>query len=258
VSGINSIIGGGINNIVTGGTSVIVGGSGNTIGSQFSFIGGGSRNTTLCNNTFILGSNISATTNNTIFTQSVNVLASECISGNQETGILVRGSNTVGGSTFLDFMRGENTAASATNNKKTFRINQGGVFEIVNNAYSTVILSLTDAGVLSTPGGGTSDIRTKTNIEYIDGDYTPFINKLKPVRFEFNGNIGVKRHGFIAQDVLEIKPDLVLGDGDNEKGTYGLDYDGILSLTVKSLQEANSKIKSLEEEITNIKALLNK
>ena len=60
------------------------------------------------------------------------------------------------------------------------------------------------------------------------------------------------------QDVLEIKPDLVLGNGGDENGIYGLDYDGILSLTVKALQEANYKIESLEKEITDIKALLNK
>jgi len=242
----------------TGNYSVVVGGKSNTASGTYSGILGGSGNTITTNNSFIIGSNISATTNNTTFVRSLNVLATQCVVGNQETGILVKGSATVGGNDYLDFIRGENTATGATNTKKTFRINNTGVLEIVNNAYNTIILSLTDAGVLSTPGGGTSDIRTKTNIEYINDDYIPFINKLKPVRFEFNGNIGVKRHGFIAQDVLEIKPDLVLGNGGDENGIYGLDYDGILSLTVKALQEANSKIESLEKEITDIKALLNK
>jgi hypothetical protein len=176
----------------------------------------------------------------------------------QTVAITVVGSNTIGGSTYIDFIRADNASSGATNTKKTFRINNTGVLEIINNGYTTSILSLTDAGVLSTPGGGTSDIRTKNNIEYISGDYIPFLKKLKPVRFEFNENRGVKRHGFIAQDVLEIKPDLVLGDGDKDNGTYGLDYDGILALTVKALQEASSKIESLEKEITDIKALLNK
>jgi len=271
-SGIFSVVDGGCNNLsqgaysgilgglsgFTGAYSVVVGGKSNTASGTYSGILGGSGNTITTNNSFIIGSNISATTNNTTFVRSLNVSATQSVAGNQETGILVRGSATVGGSDFLDFIRAENTASGVTTNKKTFRINNIGTLEIVNNAYSAVILSLTDAGVLSTPGGGTSDIRTKTNIEYINDDYIPFINKLKPVRFEFNGNIGVKRHGFIAQDVLEIKPDLVLGNGGDENGIYGLDYDGILSLTVKALQEANSKIESLEKEITDIKALLNK
>jgi peptide methionine sulfoxide reductase MsrB len=40
-----------------------------------------------------------------------------------------------------------------------------------------------------------------------------------------------------------------------ENGTYGLDYDGILALTVKALQESNKKIFELE---TMIKELRNK
>lgn len=176
----------------------------------------------------------------------------------QTVAITVAGSNTVGGSTYIDFIRGDNTSLGATNTKKTFRINNTGVLEIVNNGYNATILTLTDAGVLSTPGGGTSDIRTKNNIEYINDNYIPFIKKLKPVKFEFNGSEGIKRHGFIAQDVLQIKPDLVLGDGDKDNGIYGLDYDGILALTVKALQESNLKIETLEKEISDIKALLNK
>jgi phage shock protein A len=44
----------------------------------------------------------------------------------------------------------------------------------------------------------------------------------------------------------------VLGDGDKEAGTYGLDYDGILALTVKALQEANIKTKQLENKIEQL------
>jgi hypothetical protein len=50
-----------------------------------------------------------------------------------------------------------------------------------------------------------------------------------------------------------VKPELVLGDGDKPNGTYGLDYDGILALTVKSLQEANKKIEQLEKEMELLK-----
>jgi hypothetical protein len=52
--------------------------------------------------------------------------------------------------------------------------------------------------------------------------------------------------------VLSTKPDLVLGDGAKEEGTYGLDYDGILALTIKSLQEALARIDQLEKAIKDI------
>jgi hypothetical protein len=166
--------------------------------------------------------------------------------------LMILGQNTRGGSTYHDFLFVSHTSASATNPQKSFRLNNTGAIEIINSAYTTTIFSLTDAGVLSTPGGGTSDIRTKQNVEYIYEDVSTTINKLKPVKFEFKDNPNVKRHGFIAQDVLPIKPDLVLGDGDKPNGTYGLDYDGILALTVKALQESNIKIKELENRISQL------
>ena len=166
--------------------------------------------------------------------------------------LMLLGQNTKGGSNYHDFLYVRHTLSSATNPQKWFRIDNAGVIEIINDAYNTAIFSLTNAGVLSTPGGGTSDIRTKQNVEYIYQNALPTINQLKPVKFEFKNNPNVKRHGFIAQDVLSIKPDLVLGDGDTENGTYGLDYDGILALTVKALQEANAKIEQLESRISQL------
>jgi hypothetical protein len=170
--------------------------------------------------------------------------------------LMILGQNTLGGSSYHDFLYTRNTLSTATNPQKIFRLNNSGSIEIVNNAYTSVIFSLTDAGVLSTTGGGTSDIRTKQNIEYIYEDVSTTINKLKPAKFEFKNNPNVARHGFIAQDVLPIKPELVLGDGDKEAGTYGLDYDGILALTVKALQEANIKTKQLENKIETLEARL--
>jgi hypothetical protein len=166
--------------------------------------------------------------------------------------LMIVGQNTKGGSDYHDFLYVRNTKPSTTNPQKYFRINSTGGIEIINNAYTTNILTLTDAGVLSTPGGGTSDIRTKQNVEYIYQDASDTINQLKPVKFEFKDNPNITRHGFIAQDVLPIKPELVLGDGDKPNGTYGLDYDGILALTVKALQEANTKIEQLENRISQL------
>jgi hypothetical protein len=172
---------------------------------------------------------------------------------NNQSMIVFSGSNTVGGAGYTDFIKVTNTAAGATNINKTFRLNNTGGFEIVNSAYSNIAFSLTDAGVLNTPGGGTSDLRTKKNIEYIYDEKTTLIKKLKPVKFEFKNNENIKRHGFIAQDILELYPELVLGNGNEENGVYGLDYDGILSLTVKALQESIIRIEKLESVIKELK-----
>jgi len=171
---------------------------------------------------------------------------------NNAEAIYISGSNSRGGSSYIDFLAVTNTSASITNPNKYFRLNGSGDIEIVRSNYGLIILTLTNAGVLSTPGGGTSDARVKNNIEYIYDNALPTINQLKPAKFEFNSNLGVARHGFIAQDVLTVKPELVLGDGADSGGTYGLDYDGILALTVKALQEANTKIEQLEIRISQL------
>jgi hypothetical protein len=176
------------------------------------------------------------------------------VTPNTNNGMIIfSGSGTVGGTGYTDFLKVTNTAAGATNTNKTFRVNITGGLEFVNSAYTALTLSLTDAGVLNTPGGGTSDRRLKNNIEYISIDVSPIIQQFKPVKFEFNDYKDIVRHGFIAQDVLEFKPELVLGDGDKENGVYGLDYDGILSLTVKALQESIKRIEYLEKQIQELK-----
>jgi len=188
--------------------------------------------------------------------EQVNINGNQTIvplTGSTSNALTVSGSNTRGGTGFTDFIQVINTASGATNINKFFRVNNTGGFEILNSAYSTIILSLTNAGVLSTPGGGTSDKRVKNNIEYISDSSVSIINQLKPVKFEYNQYPGITRHGFIAQDVLDVEPKLVLGDGDKEDGTYGLDYDGILSLTVKALQEAINRIEVLENTIQELK-----
>jgi hypothetical protein len=109
------------------------------------------------------------------------------------------------------------------------------------------VATLTTGGVWSTSGGGTSDRRKKQNIEYLNSNALNTIIGLKPAKFEFINDPGRTRHGFIAQDVLEVKSDLVLGDGEKEDGTYGLDYDGILALAVKAIQELKAEFDTYKE-----------
>ena len=116
------------------------------------------------------------------------------------------------------------------------------------NASGGYAFRMTVAGSATFAGGVTSDIRTKQCVQTINNNAIEFINELRPVSYEFIGDcIKKTRRGFIAQDVLETSiPSLVLGDGDQEGGTYGLDYDGILSLAVKAIQEQQCTINTLK------------
>jgi hypothetical protein len=66
--------------------------------------------------------------------------------------IVVSGSNTVGGSSYIDFLSVKNLSSGATNTNKFFRINGTGGFEIINSAYSSTLLSLSDAGDMNISG----------------------------------------------------------------------------------------------------------
>jgi hypothetical protein len=71
---------------------------------------------------------------------------------NNQSMIVFSGSNTIGGTGYTDFIKVTNTAAGATNINKTFRTNVTGGLEIVNSAYSGLILSLSDSGNLIAGG----------------------------------------------------------------------------------------------------------
>jgi hypothetical protein len=72
--------------------------------------------------------------------------------GSSNTSVVIGGSNTKGGAGFHDFLSVTNGADSISNPNKYFRLNSTGDFEIVNSAYSTTILILTDSGNLTVPG----------------------------------------------------------------------------------------------------------
>lgn len=56
-------------------------------------------------------------------------------------------------------------------------------------------------------------------------------------------------YGFIAQEVREIFPELVVEDNE---GYLSLDYQGLLPVIVEALKEQKNKINSQQEEIDNL------
>jgi hypothetical protein len=90
------------------------------------------------------------------------------------------GKDTLGGTGYFDFFKINNTTSGGTNGSKTMRLNSVGTLEILNNAYSATILSITDAGFVainnatSVSGGvPTNNAIAMNNNSYIydDGNY---------------------------------------------------------------------------------------
>jgi hypothetical protein len=66
--------------------------------------------------------------------------------------LTVSAANTQGGTGYADFLRATNTSSGATNSNKTFRLSSTGSIEVINSAYNSVLLSLTNSGGLSVTG----------------------------------------------------------------------------------------------------------
>ena len=54
-----------------------------------------------------------------------------------------------------------------------------------------------------------------------------------------------KQYGFIAQEVQQILPDIITGE-ETETDYLGLDYNSVLAIAVKAIQELEARIKQLE------------
>ena len=66
--------------------------------------------------------------------------------------IYVAAANCQGGTGYADFLKVQNIShPGVTNANKTFRLNSTGGIEIINNAYSSNLFTLSDAGYLNLP-----------------------------------------------------------------------------------------------------------
>ncbi len=93
-----------------------------------------------------------------------------------------------------------------------------------------------------------SDVRFKTDVVHtVHGLRT--IKQLQPRDFRW---IESKRcdHGFIAQEVQSVLPDLITADND---GFLGLNYSGLIPVLVKAVQEQQAMIDELRAKVFCVK-----
>ncbi len=119
-----------------------------------------------------------------------------------------------------------------------------------------------------------SDRKFKKDIKAIE-NASSIIGRLKPSNYYLNseneygiGFSGKKQFGFISQDVEEILPDLVQNvlkpASVDEKGNViheateikGLNYVGFIALLTKGMQEQQSQIETQQQQIDELKALV--
>jgi hypothetical protein len=130
-----------------------------------------------------------------------------------------------------------------------------GASNTIDYSFSTYSVGnafyLYNNGNYSFAGSNVSDRRLKENIEVINYNATEKLMQLVPKSYNMIKHSDIKRSGFIAQEVKEILPDLITGTETNEE-YLGLDYNGLLSIAIKSIQEQQSIIQCLTNRIEQL------
>ena len=110
-------------------------------------------------------------------------------------------------------------------------------------------------GSITTNGSSTtystsSDYRLKENVVEIE-NATARLKQLQPKRFNFISDADTTVDGFIAHEVSDIVPEAISGEKDavNEDGSIlpqGIDQSKLVPLLVKTIQELEARITTLE------------
>jgi hypothetical protein len=92
----------------------------------------------------------------------------------------------------------------------------------------------------------TSDYRIKKDIQDLNLNIYN-VNPLRPVNY-YNNKLNKLDIGFIAHEVQEYYPFLVNGIKDGEE-TQSLNYNGLIGILVKEIQELKQRVKQLEDDL---------
>jgi hypothetical protein len=130
--------------------------------------------------------------------------------------------------------------------------------QFLNNAAVTA----TVVGSISTSGSATayntsSDYRLKEDVIDMQ-DSIERVKALKPVNFAWKLD-GTRVDGFLAHEAQEVVPAAVTGakdavDEDGQPDYQGIDQSKLVPLLTKALQEALTKIESLEARVTALES----
>ena len=159
------------------------------------------------------------------------------LSGNSGWGG-VKAYNTTGGASTTLVMNayGGNVGVGVTNPTYTLQVN-GSV------AGTSAYVNLSDA-------------RHKKNVKPLQTGVKE-VQQLKPVTFEWQDKAnddGMKgaQIGFIAQDVEEVLPSVVLTENNSEK-TKGIKYSDLIPVLTKAIQEQQAEIDELKQTVSQLK-----
>lgn len=133
-------------------------------------------------------------------------------------------------------------------------ITSNGDLNQANDSYSTYVRDIYIR----------SDIRVKSQLREFD---SPSETSKKIQGYLYLQKKGLKQDGsinweqsagLIAQEVQEVLPELITVDKDSDEKLLRLNYNGIIALNTATINEHTNQIRSLQDEIKELKQLISK
>jgi hypothetical protein len=118
--------------------------------------------------------------------------------------------------------------------------------------HGAVTGTITSTGNNATQYNTSSDYRLKENVNYT-WDATTRLKQLKPAQFNWiSDETNTAVDGFLAHEVSSVVPQAVTGEKDavyedGEPKYQGIDHSVLVPLLVKTIQELEARIKTLED-----------
>ncbi|RZK87628.1 MAG: tail fiber domain-containing protein, partial [Hymenobacter sp.] len=97
----------------------------------------------------------------------------------------------------------------------------------------------------------TSDARLKKNVRNL-GLGLAAVLKLRPVLYDWKDNSGANKLGFIAQELRQVVPNVVIGD--EQKENLGVLYADLVPVLTKAIQEQQAQIEALKAANAKLQA----
>jgi hypothetical protein len=208
-------------------------------------------NITLANNTGEGATPTIGLTNNTISGISLGSNLAALTIGTGLSGTSYNGSTavTIANTGVTSNVAGTGVSVSGATGAVTISIGQS-----VATSASPTFAGLTINGAITATGDitayFTSDKRHKNNIQTIPNALEK-VSKLNGVTWEWNDDVNEvtkqsPKTGLIAQEVLEVLPEVVK---QKEDGFLGLDYSKMMGLLVEAIKEQQSQIEELKSKL---------
>jgi hypothetical protein len=105
-------------------------------------------------------------------------------------------------------------------------------------------------------GTDPSSIRYKENVIDLPPRYVDGILQLRPVEFSFKTTPDKRNIGFIAEEVNEIIPEVVVRNANDDSIIEGLDYEHLVAPLLKLVQRQQERIQTLESELLAVKEFI--